>query len=626
MFFLPLFLLSLLLPAYAETPDFEKLSQDVKWHRLLHYKKRYIPGYKSEVDGKKFFLSENGKYDPEGELRKSYELFSGAGTPTNDHAICRFPLRFRWLNQKLGNPWKTDISGCTTYISFFQKLAAKRASIIFSSYYLSNPNSAFGHTLLRLSRFEDSGETELLDYGINFAAEARAVNPLVYMVKGLLGGYPGRFNAIPYYYKIREYSNGEFRDLWSYELNLTTPQVFELVDHIWELGETYFDYYYFDENCSYHLMALLEVVFPDKDLTSRFRFFAIPADTIRKLRIEGLIAEGVKRESTYTRLMRLSSGLPAKDLVLAKYLAMKPEKVSEVKALPDQEAANVLDVSLEAFDYFNAQKILKEDPATKKKKEPILAARAANPIISTDLKPENVQKDSPANTHSPVRLGLYQGYEHRAGQVTRFEFRTSFHDMLDPVAGSLKDGELEMGRFTFEHMERDYQAGGRFRFEQLSVFSIKNLSGQNFWASPLSWELAAGAKRILLTCFDCPGGYIDGSVGNTVQLDQGKYLISFLMNAELNVQSSFQENYRLGTGPKIYMRAKFTDAFLTGLSLPYHWFSYSARDIGVNQAFLPEWESRYHFRNNLSLSLRGRGQAVRDIWTVRGELGLQYFY
>ncbi len=626
MFFLPLILLFSFSTAHAETPDLKTLSQNNRWHRLLHYKKRYISGYKSEVDSRDFFLSENGKFDPEAEMKKTFDVFSSTQNPDDNHAICRFPLRFKWMNQQLGGPWQaTDISGCTTYISFFQKLAAKRASIIFSSYYLSNPNSAFGHTLLRLSRFEDSSETELLDYGINFAAEARAVNPLVYMVKGLLGGYPGRFNAVPYYYKIREYTNGEFRDLWSYELNLTTPQVFELVDHIWELGRAHFDYYYFDENCSYHLMALLEVVFPDKDLTSRFRFFAIPADTIRKLKQEGLIAEGKKRESTYTRLMRLSAGLPADDLRTAKEIAVDPDKVGEVKKLPDQEAANVLDVSIEAFDYFNAQKILTEDPATKKKKEPILAARAANPIITEEKKVENVAADSPANTHSPVRLGLYQGYEHQSGQLTRFEFRTSFHDMLDPVAGSLRDGELEMGRVAFEHIER-MDESARFRLDHFSVFSIKNFSEQNFWASPLSWELSAGAKRVLFTCFDCPGAFIDGSVGNTVQLQNGNYLISFLMNAELDIQNSFKENYRVGTGPKIYLRAKFTDALLSGLSLPYHWYSYSARDLGTNQAFLPEWETRYHFKNNLSLSLRTRGQAVHDIWTVRGELGLQYFY
>jgi hypothetical protein len=613
-------------PAFADSPDLKSLSQDAKWLRLLHYKKRWVSGFKSEADGKEFFLSANGKYDPEGELRKSVELFSSSTNPGNDDPICKFPLRFKWLNGKLGHPWKVDISGCTTYIDFFQKLAARRASIIFSSYYLSSPNSAFGHTLLRLSRFDDVNETELLDYGINFSAEARGADPFSYAVKGLFGGYQGKFNAIPYYYKIREYSNSEFRDLWSYELNLTIPQVFELVDHIWELGHTYFDYYYFDENCSYHLLALLEVIFPEKDLTSKFRFFAIPADTIRQMHLEGLISEGKIRESTYTKLVRLSKNLPDSDLRISRELAHDPKKFSELKGKKNQEAADILDVSLEAFDYYHAKKILSEDPATKKKKEPLLSARAENPVITADDKVETDNHASPALSHSPVRLGLYQGYENHSGEVTRFEFRTAFHDLLDPVKGSLKDGELEMGRLSVEHIQRNYDSKGDFRFDQFSILSIKNYAEQNFWASPLSWEMGLGAKRIPFTCFDCPGGYLEGSVGNTIQFRNGKYLASFLINGEVDVQNSFQENYRIGTGPKIYLRAKWNDYFLTGLSLPYHWYTYTMRDFGTNQAFLPEWETRYHLNRKLSLSLRSRGQVVHDIWTIRGELGLQYFY
>lgn len=624
--FLPLLILLSFSSAIAEIPDLSKLAKDPKWLRLLHYKKALVSGYKSEADGKEFFLSENGKHDPEGELKRAYLLFGTNPKPDNDHPICKFPLRFKWLNTQLGNPWKVDISGCTTYISFFQKLAAKRASIIFSSYYLSNPNSAFGHTLLRLSRFDDVNETELLDYGINFAAETKGAGPIAYAFKGLFGGFKGRFHAIPYYYKIREYTSAEFRDLWSYELNLTVPQVFELVDHIWELGHTYFDYYYFDENCSYHLLALLEVVFPDKELTSKFDFFAIPADTIRGLREEGLISEGKKRESTYTRLQRLSEGLTSENLRVAKDLAQHPKKAKLIAGKDDQKAADILDVSIEAFDYFNSEKILRDDAKTKEIKKPLLDMRAKNPVITADDKVKVDPLESPALTHPPVRLGLYQGYEHRAGQLTRFEFRTSFHDLLDPVAGSLKSGELEMGRLSVEHVEQNYNAGGRFRLDQFSVLSGKSFADQNFWASPISWEVGLGLKRIPFTCFDCIGGYIDGSVGNTVQLANGKFLAAFLLNGEVNIHNTFQENYRVGTGPKIYMRARWTEKLLTGVSLPYHWYTYSARDLGVDQAFVPEFETRYHLKNNFSLSLRSKATAVRDYWTVRGELGLQYFY
>ena len=209
-FLLPILVLLNQAPAYSQlVPDekFDKiikkqfregLAANPKWIKLLHYKKGFFGGHESQADGKGFFLHKDGKTNPEAELEKSIELFSSEMKPNDEHAICKFPLRYKWINQQLGSPWKADFSGCSRYIAFFSKLAAKRASIVFSSYYLSNPSSAFGHTLMRLSRYEDSAETELLDYGINYAAENRASNPLTYAINGLFGGYKGQFAAIAY--------------------------------------------------------------------------------------------------------------------------------------------------------------------------------------------------------------------------------------------------------------------------------------------------------------------------------------------------------------------------------------------------------------------------------------------
>ncbi|MDH5296910.1 MAG: DUF4105 domain-containing protein, partial [Nitrospirota bacterium] len=46
-----------------------KLHQDRYWHLLLHYRKDFLRGYTSEVDDPGFFLSPNGKTDPEAELQ-----------------------------------------------------------------------------------------------------------------------------------------------------------------------------------------------------------------------------------------------------------------------------------------------------------------------------------------------------------------------------------------------------------------------------------------------------------------------------------------------------------------------------------------------------------------------------
>lgn len=93
---------------------------------------------------------------------------------------------------------------------------------------------------------------------------------------GFLGVFEGHFSKLPYYYKVREYADFESRDLWTYELNLTQDQVDEMVEHLWDLGHTYFDYYFLGENCSYHLMSLLDVVLPDSTLLKALSFYVHP--------------------------------------------------------------------------------------------------------------------------------------------------------------------------------------------------------------------------------------------------------------------------------------------------------------------------------------------------------------
>jgi Domain of unknown function (DUF4105) len=613
-------ILFLSLPGFSKS-NFE-ISQSPKWMKLLHYKKTLTGGFESEADGKGFFLSSVGKTDPLQELESAIAAFKTSSTPDDEHAICKFPLRFKWLNQELGMPWKADISGCKTYISFFAKLAAKRASIVFSSYYLNNPNTAFGHTLLRLSRYDDLNETEMLDYGINYAAEARENNPFLYAIKGLVGGFKGRFTAIPYYYKIREYSNSEFRDLWSYDLKLTMPQVFEMVDHIWELGQTHFDYYYFHENCSYHLLSLLDVVMPEKNLTGDFKYFTIPADTVRYLHVKGLITEGKKRESTYSKLLRLSQKETQKSLDLAQKIAKNPEKTSTlIDGQKDQKASEILDVAMEAFDYYNSDHILGDDPKTKERKSFLLKARAMNPIITKDDEGwRATEKDSPAYSHAPTRVGVYGAYENRNGIGKKFEWRTSFHDMLDPQRGSLKDGQLELGKLNFSFQKKKF-GNEKLRFDEFSIVSIKNFPGQNFWSSPSSWEVDIGVKQLnLAQCFDCPESNISGSMGNTIHLFQRKWLISFLMNGDLGVQNFYDHGYRVGVGPKIFSRYLLSDKIITALTATYHLNTFS------EQTVFGEWETRYHLSRDVSLAFKMGSRSYQRIWNLNSQVGLQYFF
>lgn len=599
----------------------KELHQEAKWLRLLHYKKNFYGTYVSEADAKNFFLSEEGKKNPEKELKKTIEVFGSTDKPFDDHPICKFPLRYKWLNSKLGNPWKADLSGCKNYIEFFSKLAARRASIVFSSYYLTNPNSAFGHTLLRLSRFDDKNETEMLDYGINYAAQANESNPFLYAVKGLFGGFRGEFAAIPYYYKIREYSDFEFRDLWSFDLKLTQAEILEMVDHIWELGNTYFDYFYFHENCSYHLLSIIEAARPELKLTERYSAYTIPADTIRLLEQENLIEEGKRRESTYSRLVRKSEKLSMEDLDKAKRIAIKPELASETMD------AKLLDVALEAFDYRNFEGMLKDDPKTKEKKFPLLVARAKNPETTSDeVNLSDIKKDSPARSHSPTRFTLAESYTKNMGKGTRIEYRAALHDLLDPPAGSLKQAQLEMAKISIEVQEEDY-GKSKLRLDHFSIFNLKNYQEQNFWSSPLSWEVDVGARNLNYQgCFDCPAGFVSGGVGNSSSHFGNRMLLTFLLNSEIAIQDQFTENYRFGLGPKFFARFRFSDHFVMGLTTFYHYQTFEIKNLVQEHEWVNELEARVHLNQRFSVALKGIGIERDRIWTPAGILSLQYFY
>ena len=82
----------------------------------------------------------------------------------------------------------------------------------------------------------------------------------------------------------------------------TPAQVDRLLHHAWELGSTYLDYFYVGENCSYHILSLIEVARPELDFRRQLHWQTVPVDTLRLLLAQpGLIAETTFRPSLRRR-------------------------------------------------------------------------------------------------------------------------------------------------------------------------------------------------------------------------------------------------------------------------------------------------------------------------------------
>lgn len=263
-----------------------RLHQQRSWRLLGHYEEQSFSGLRSDSNRDNFFLAADGRDNPEAELRATLSaMFLELRNPAHPeldpdyHPRCLFPARYKWLSRQLQiDPARLPPIECKTYNKLMRATAATRVHLVFATYYAGDPASMFGHTFFR---FEKPGGNFMHDDGLNFAAYTMGVDPLSYVVFGLVGGFKGNFHIVPYRDLVIQYTLDEDRDMWEYQLNLTADEIETMQMHIWELSTTNFDYFYLYGNCSYRLLSLLELIRPEHDLRGQFHARVIPGDTIK---------------------------------------------------------------------------------------------------------------------------------------------------------------------------------------------------------------------------------------------------------------------------------------------------------------------------------------------------------
>lgn len=263
------------------------------WLGLLHYKPDGRNGaYRSSAVGQDFFLAEDGPTNPLSELTNTLELLAESSTAAF-HFACSYPARSKWVLEKFSTGKWIDFSLCTELQRWKDEINTRGATLVFASSYTGSPSSMFGHALLRL----EGTRTPLLSYAVNFAAPVPSADGLSYPIKGLTGQYLGRFSVMPYYQKIREYQHMEKRDIWEYSLSLSDTELERLTDHIWELKDVGFPYYFLDENCGSMMLELLSILRPDLTRGQPPGLAVIPQETLRKLTDSPSLVAGVHEVS-----------------------------------------------------------------------------------------------------------------------------------------------------------------------------------------------------------------------------------------------------------------------------------------------------------------------------------------
>lgn len=572
--FYSLLFFALPLPAVAAEPDGDylarlqaharelRLHDQRYWDILLHYKPSG-PGRESLIDDPRFFLAPQGKGDPQAELEATLAGLFRDPALGDDHPQCRYAGRYEWLRQELAiDEHLLPQVICKKLNDAMTLISPRSVALIFPATHNNSPTSMFGHTLIRI---DGASRNDLLSFAVNYAAIPNDTLGFLYAFKGIFGYYPGYYSILPYYEKVKEYNALEHRDVWEYRLNLTAEEARRMVLHIWEMQEIYADYYFFDENCSYGLLFLLEAARPSVTLTdavgSGVRFWVIPADTIRAISESGMIEDVRYRPSQATKITAISATLSGEQREQARQIgrgAKGPEIAAEGE-MSAEDRMQVLDLAAEYLQY-RASKREVDQESYLRQFLPVLQARSALGQAAGDLY-SVAAPARPDAGHLPAKYLLGGGCRTGAcfGEVG---WRAAYHDLMDNDRGYIEGSQITF----FQIIGRWDADDGLLRLESFRPIDIVSLSPWNRFFQPVSWKVATGVEqRTLDDGRERLAAFVNGGSGLAGRVGPG--IVYAMVDAELDAGRSYEDNYAASAGGSAGVLTTVTDWWKVHLML-----------------------------------------------------------
>ncbi len=480
------------------------------WQRLLHYDRTLSGGWESAVVGQGFFFAQDGSTDPGAEWEASVAAFR-SGKPLSRmkfHPQCAFPARYRFVRDTLGDAAPPAVP-CPELDKWVTTMAPESLTLVFASNDPDAPPSMFGHTFFRVNSAKNRrDEASLLDFGMNFAAAIPDDAGLEMGYHGLTGGYEGHFTVAPYYEMVKTYNQIENRDLWEYELALSPDEVTRLLMHAWEIEQNSFlEYYFLKENCSYQLMAMIEVLRPEVELTRRPIVYMVPVDSLRWLgEYPGLVKEVKFRPSLLRKASVAWDGLTHEQRLRQERLVANPETlydldVVELDALLARITYKKLDVSVGMSD---SEKALLPKALARRAAFP----KGASPAVATPAA-------RPEHSHPGNRIALGGGAG-SSGSFAELGLRASMHDLLNGEAGYSATNQILLGDLR-ARFGPPAKGAKRARLESLVLMDLINVGPVSALRAKPSWRVRAAYENARSElCPDCRLLRLDSGMGFTV--------------------------------------------------------------------------------------------------------------
>ncbi|MBA3731430.1 MAG: DUF4105 domain-containing protein [Gammaproteobacteria bacterium] len=349
---------------------------------------------------------------------------------------------------------------------------------------------------------------------------------------------------MPYYDKVQSYGDIENRDIWEYDLNFTHAQTRMIMMHAWELDEVDFDYYFFDENCSYQLLSLLEAARPSLHLTDRFFYHAIPSDTVRVTVVSpGILGDINFRPSLRTRINWRADGMSDDELALALAITQAgfKKRAAELATYDPQAQARILDTAYDLRQYrYNRAG----------------GDRAAHALVSLDLLRLRSQLAAGETVPSHHATGAAPHESHASARAdfgigslddtafAELRIRPAYHDLLDPPTGFTEGAEINM----FALALRGYESGS-VQLESLEFVDILSLSPRSRLFKPLSWGVNVALRREWISPVERPLTFALSGAGGLSYALGDTALTYALAQADVLVTDELSGKITVGAGP-----------------------------------------------------------------------------
>ena len=578
-----LFITSLYSSPVLNKINTSSLYKNTYWSKILHYRDGI-----SEIDSRNFFVSSDGKTDLKKELSETIDsLLSG-----KNNVLCRFPLRVKWLKKNIKD-LETKIVNyeCKDLDIFIEATNTKFVTLVFPNAHINSPASMYGHTFLRLA---EDNDTPLISNAVNYAAKTDESNGLVFTYKGIFGGYEGRYSILPYYKKIKEYNNLEQRDVWEYDLDFTPDEINNIVLHTYELKDSYSDYFFFKENCSYNVLWLLEIARPKLELVNKFDYKTIPLDTIKLLKPYNIIKASKFRASKMLKMKYILNEKIKNKEYLFEYVN---NDIALNTELTQEDKISYLDLKIGYIQYLRSKnKINKKEYLNKYIK--LLKERSNfHQKSSFDIK----KPFDPIYSHDSAKVSLF------FDKKDNFElgYKPAYNDIYDISSGYLQGAYIDFFDFNLKK-EKDEIYLNRFTF-----LNIKSYAPRDILFKPLSWGINLGYKKFLNKDYINISPEIGFTFGNSKDFF---YLMasSKLLYKDKESLYSYRTNIGLITN-------RFNNVKL-GLKYSYDKYNKSIKN-DVRELFLT-----YKIKDNLSLNIKAIQNNLYEAKKENIKLGLFYYF